>query len=102
MKLSEFTYKLAESREDSIKGREFYSLVPIILTKHNITFIRDYLDTDGTFSVLVPSSQSFDLLSAIELFTDVRDIISRTTYTKVIDEGLIRLQDHVGFWILVE
>lgn len=106
LELSEFIYlndyrkKLKEETESTTRSKEFGSLVPMILQKFPSIKIRDYLDTDGTFAVIVYETLNFTIYDALNLYQSVRDVVGDCTYCQVFKEGLIRdFQGFQGFWI---
>lgn len=86
--------------DGSLKNAEFFSLVPLVLQKYKDIKVRDFLDVDGTFAVIVPTYVKFTLSDALDLYQSIRDVISVTTYSKIIKEGLIKdLEFKDGFWV---
>jgi hypothetical protein len=104
MDISEFKYmteyrKTLKEEESLIKGKEFTSLVPLVL-KDKVARVRDFIDVDGTFAVLISGGMTMDFATAISTYLDVVDIVESTTYTKVENTGLIKdLVGYSGFWI---
>jgi hypothetical protein len=113
MKLSEFLflhdYEKAlkeETKESEIKNREFISLVPLVLRQAENTHpkVRDNLDVDGTFAVIIPSwsANKLSFVEAINYFESVQQILVDTTYSTVDLTGLIKdLEGYQGFWIKI-
>lgn len=99
-----------KAREDKLahysrspKSKEFYSIVPAFLNElPNDILIRDFLDTDRTFAVVLPKDSLLSLRAGVNLYQNVRDVISAVTYTKVRQDGFVTLEDSEGFWIALE
>jgi hypothetical protein len=106
MNLNEFKtlyeYKKSMVEPDqttSLKGMEFNSLVGVVLQQFPHIKIRDFIDVDSTFAVIMSDYSKLSLREALNLYQSIRDIVAATTYSNVINEGLITLDHESGFWI---
>jgi hypothetical protein len=108
MQLNEFLYfsdyvKKLKEEESTFKGKEFSSLVPIILQRFTNIKIRDFIDVDGTFAIITYNTTSFSLYDAINLYQSIRDVVGDCTYMTPKREGLIQdFSGYQGFWIQFE
>lgn len=98
--LSNYIESIAEEKESSVKNSEFDSLIPLVLRQYPGIKIRDFLDVDGTFSVVLPKESSFSLVKAVKLYTEIIDLIKLTTYQEYVETGFIEFDFVHGFWIL--
>lgn len=102
--------KRDENTPTLLKSKEFYSIMPMFLQKYPDAYIRDFLDTDGTFAIAFPSTKSFSLLDALNVYTDVVDTLEYTTYTHHKNTGFIEIAGEkdsdvpplTGFWVLIK
>jgi hypothetical protein len=89
------------SNVDTIKTKEFYTIVPAwIQTLGHEVKIRDFLDVDGTFAVVLPNYQT--VYNTLNVFLDTQDILKVSLYRGVKQIGLVKLDKFEGFWILVD
>jgi hypothetical protein len=104
-KLSEYKATLTTMKSDkklTSFAKEYFSLTPVILEKYKDILIRDFIDVDGTFAVVFPKDKTPSFLEGIGLYQDLSDILSYCMYNKVTNTGFISLDDHVGFWVLLD
>ena len=85
----------------TVRNAEFFSLIPLILEKHQEARVRDMLEVDATFAIVFPKSDTPKFIESISLYQDVQDICSHTLYTRVKNTGLIDMDGFVGFWVLL-
>lgn len=98
--LEQYRLKLVEETESTVKNAEFDSLIPLLLNQYPEIKIRDYLDIDGTFSVIFGYEKNIDYITGIKLYTEIIDLITLTTYVEYAETGFINFDKSKGFWIL--
>lgn len=95
-----------EKPKDSVKNSAFPTVMGAFLSplKPYNLLVRDYLDKDGTFSLIIKFSDE-DLMcfsDFIKIYLDTKDYIEQVTYMKVKNTGIITLTDpseYSGFWM---
>lgn len=109
MDLSEFnpktTYLYALKNDqkndnlDTIKPKEFYTVIASILAPFKEVEVRDYLDVDGTFAIVFKkySNTPFEIL---DCYQSIKETLETMLYSDgCTNEGLIKFDTHEGFWV---
>jgi hypothetical protein len=104
-KLKDYIQDLKKEENSTVKGKEFVSLVPLILQAQEgrLLLIRDYLEIDGTFAVIIDCYSKIGFAQALDFYQSVCEIIEQTTYSHIEQEGIIRdFGSYEGFWIKID
>jgi hypothetical protein len=95
-----------EKPKETIKNSAFPTVMAAFLTplKTSGFRVRDYLDRDGTFAMLVESQDCIlNFGDQLKVFLDAKDYIEQVTYTKSKNVGIIEFPHeenyYSGFWI---
>lgn len=83
---------------ETVKPKEFYTIMSSELSKYPGIMVRDYLDIDGTFSVILKNyvQSPYEILNC---YQTIRYTLEDMLYTDTILEGLVKLEGYEGFWI---
>lgn len=90
--------RTAERGTETIKPAAFYTVISAILAPYKDVKVRDFLDIDGTFSIVFEKYKQTPF-EVLDLYQSIKDGISDVLFADGHLEGLVKLGSHEGFWI---